>query len=122
MNASGFQNKQDNYKQQILQRVSRSFALTIPQLPPVLSRTTTIGYLLCRIVDTIEDEEDLSVAQKHSFFKEFVDVVDGYAKADLFAERLLPRLGKNTLSAEKELVENCSIVIQAFLRLKPQEQ
>lgn len=122
MNASGFQNHQDNYKQQILQRVSRSFALTIPQLPPVLSRTTTIGYLLCRIVDTIEDEEDLSVAQKHSFFKEFVDVVDGYAKADLFAERLLPRLGKNTLSAEKELVENCSIVIQAFLRLKPQEQ
>lgn len=122
MNARGFQTNQDDYNQQILQRVSRSFALTIPQLPPTLSRTTTIGYLLCRIVDTIEDEKDLSVAEKYSFFKEFVDVVDGYAKAEAFAERLLPRLGENTLSAEKELVENCSLVIQAFLRLTSQEQ
>jgi farnesyl-diphosphate farnesyltransferase len=122
MNASEFQTHQNDYKQQILQQVSRSFALTIPQLPPVLSRTTTIGYLLCRIVDTIEDEDSLSVDQKHSFFKEFVDVVDSHATAELFAERLLPRLGKNTLPPEKELVENCSIIIQAFLRLKPREQ
>lgn len=122
MNANGFQTEQDNYMQQIIERVSRSFALTIPQLPPVLIRPTTTGYLLCRIVDTIEDEEDLSIDQKYSFLKEFIDVMDGDAAAESFAERLLPQLGRNTLSAEKELVQNCSIVIQAFLGLKPQEQ
>ncbi len=122
MKAIKFQSHQDNYKQQILQRVSRSFALTIPCLPPALSHKTSIGYLLCRIADTIEDEKGLSVAQKHSFFKEFVDVVDGYSTAEHFAERLVPWLKKNTLPAEKELVENCPIVIQAFLRLNPQEQ
>ncbi len=122
MNVSGFHFEQDNYLQQILERVSRSFALTIPQLPPELIRSTTIGYLLCRIVDTIEDEEGLSIAQKHSFFEEFVDVVDGNTAAESFAERLLPWLGPNTLLAEKELVENSHIVIQALSGLTPEEQ
>jgi hypothetical protein len=61
------QSHQDDYNQQILQRVSRSFALTIPCLPPELSGTTSIAYLLCRIVDTIEDEKSLSVPQKQFF-------------------------------------------------------
>ncbi len=117
-----FQSHKDDYIQQILQRVSRSFALTIPCLPLELSRTTSIGYLLCRIVDTIEDEKSLSFAQKQFFFTEFVDVVNGGTAAELFAKRLLPLLNENTLPAEKELVENCPLVIQAFFRLKPQEQ
>ena len=51
----------DDYEIQILNKVSRSFALTIPQLPKKLRRTVTNAYLLCRIVDTIEDEPGLSL-------------------------------------------------------------
>ena len=38
-----------------LQEVSRTFALTIPQLPPGLRDVVGNAYLLCRIADTIED-------------------------------------------------------------------
>ena len=57
------------YEQRVLQQVSRSFALTIPQLPTVLRRAVTNAYLVCRIVDTIEDEEGLSLDQKRFFFQ-----------------------------------------------------
>jgi farnesyl-diphosphate farnesyltransferase len=51
------------YQDQILPRVSRSFALTIPRLPLDLRTPVTNAYLLCRIADTIEDESALSAAQ-----------------------------------------------------------
>jgi len=45
----------DQLQDHLLQGVSRTFALTIPQLPPKLMRPVANAYLLCRIVDTIED-------------------------------------------------------------------
>ena len=38
----------------LLERVSRTFALTIPELPPALCDQVGNAYLLCRIADTIE--------------------------------------------------------------------
>jgi len=45
----------EGYQDRILPHVSRTFALTIPQLPPRLRIAVTNAYLLCRIADTIED-------------------------------------------------------------------
>lgn len=39
-----------------LPKVSRTFALSIEALPPRLREAVRVAYLLCRIVDTIEDE------------------------------------------------------------------
>jgi phytoene/squalene synthetase len=44
------------YQDEILPHVSRTFALTIPELPAALRTAVTSAYLLCRIADTIEDE------------------------------------------------------------------
>ena len=44
----------------LLPGVSRTFALTIPQLPEPLRVPVTNAYLLCRLADTIEDEPALS--------------------------------------------------------------
>lgn len=44
-----------DFYQQHLDRVSRSFAFCIRQLPPPLREWVGLSYLLCRIVDTIED-------------------------------------------------------------------
>jgi farnesyl-diphosphate farnesyltransferase len=55
------------YQSDILTGVSRTFALTIPQLPPALCKVVSNGYLLCRIADTIEDEPGLTLAQKKEF-------------------------------------------------------
>jgi farnesyl-diphosphate farnesyltransferase len=97
---------------QMLQGVSRSFALTIPQLPPPLRSPVTNGYLLFRIADTIEDENNLSVEQKTFFFYKFIDVVEGKVPAAEFAAALLPLLSERTSQAEKELIRNAPLVVE----------
>ena len=59
------------YQDQILPHVSRTFALTIPQLPPALSISVTSAYLLCRIADTIEDEPALSAPETLALLQRF---------------------------------------------------
>src|ERR1035437_11185821 len=65
------------YQDRILPHVSRTFALTIPQLPPALRAAVTSAYLLCRIADTIEDEPALSAPETLAFLQRFSAVVGG---------------------------------------------
>ena len=60
------------YQDRILPHVSRTFALTIPQLPPALRTPVTSAYLLCRIADTIEDEPALSPTETLAFMQRFM--------------------------------------------------
>ncbi|UCF95376.1 MAG: phytoene/squalene synthase family protein [Desulfobacterales bacterium] len=112
----------EDFEQHILQGVSRSFALTIPQLPAGLRRPVTIAYLLCRIVDTIEDEETLSIAQKRLLFHEFREVVAGKLAPHGFADRFYPLLSGRTLPAEKELICNTPAVMQTFFSFNVTQQ
>jgi len=89
----------------LLQGVSRTFALTIPQLPPSLCRVVSNAYLLCRIVDTIEDEPALSSAQKRQFCEQFADVVSGRDNAETLSAELSPLLSEQTIRAEHELIK-----------------
>jgi farnesyl-diphosphate farnesyltransferase len=52
------------YQKAILGSVSRTFALTIPLLPPAIEVVVGNTYLLCRIIDTIEDAAELSPIEK----------------------------------------------------------
>ena len=63
------------YQKAILGSVSRTFALTIPLLPPEMEKVVGNTYLLCRIVDTIEDAADLSPETKQTLSKLFLDAV-----------------------------------------------
>ena len=47
------------YCRRILPRVSRTFALGIGQLRPPLRETVGVAYLICRILDTVEDTTSL---------------------------------------------------------------
>ncbi len=109
------------WQREILPGVSRTFALTIPELPPALCRPVTTAYLLCRIADTIEDEATLSHLQKRDFGREFVAVVAGEASALRFARRLHPLLSQQTLPAERELVYNCQRVLRVLASF-PEDQ
>jgi len=112
----------EDYECRILEKVSRSFALTIPQLPSRLSRPVANAYLLCRIVDTIEDEAGLSIDQKDRFLHEFVNVVKGASPPKKFADGLAPLLTDRTLPAEKELIENTPTVMHTFMGLNDRQQ
>ena len=65
------------YQDQILPHVSRTFALTIPQLPAALRIPVTNAYLLCRIADTIEDEPALSPPETLAFLQRFMSALAG---------------------------------------------
>lgn len=100
------------YQNAILPHVSRTFALTIPQLPDSLQDVVGNSYLLCRIADTIEDEPALTAEQKSTYLKMFSDVVSAKEKPELLAEQLHPLLTDWTLKAERDLVQNTPIVIE----------
>src|SRR5690606_16387816 len=95
-----------------LQDVSRTFALTIPQLPPSLYPVIGNAYLLCRIVDTVEDDNGLSSEQTRKFTDMFIRVVSGEIPAEAFAEALYPLLSTHTIPAEHDLIKNTPAVIR----------
>ncbi|MEF9674349.1 squalene/phytoene synthase family protein, partial [Pseudomonas sp. PCH446] len=78
------------YQEAIFPQVSRSFALTIPQLPPPLNTAMTTAYLLCRIADTIEDDPALSIADKQRYEAAYIRAVLGEIDAQAFCDGLSP--------------------------------
>lgn len=111
----------DAFAQAILPKVSRTFALTIPQLPAPLRDTVTNAYLLCRIADTVEDEPTLATDRKHEFQNLFLDAVEDPAKALEFSRELPPLLSSHMLDAEHQLVGSADKVI-ATTRALPERQ
>lgn len=120
--ASNALTSHDAFQTQILQEVSRSFALTIPQLPAALARPVANAYLICRITDTIEDDTGLSIEQKGHFFQAFTEVVHGKLLVEQFTEKLVPHLSDSLLPAERELVRNTPVVMQIFSELNERQQ
>ena len=100
------------YQVEVLPGVSRTFALTIPELPDTLRDVVSNAYLLCRITDTIEDEPALSTAQKERFWRRFVDVVVGRDDAADFAQMLCASLSSSTTASEHDLVANTPRVVR----------
>lgn len=102
----------DEFQALLLEGVSRTFALTIPQLPEKLYSAVANAYLLCRIVDTIEDEISLSSEQKKYFCSEFITVVKTGVNSEPFAVELAPLLSDQTIPAEHTLIHVLPRVIE----------
>ena len=101
-----------DHQAKLLQNVSRTFALTIPQLPRPLRNSYGNTYLLCRITDIIEDEPSLPVAQKKAFFEELIEVIAGRKEAEPFARKLGAALSPATTENERGLVANVARVVR----------
>ncbi len=101
----------DQFQALLLEGVSRTFALTIPQLPKPVCQVVANGYLLCRIVDTIEDEATLDHTTKRHFCEQFIRVTQGKADPLEFSRALSPQLSQQTLPAEHELIRQVPRVI-----------
>lgn len=112
----------DAFQDHLLQGVSRTFALTIPQLPEGLSRAVANAYLLCRIVDTIEDEVGLDLEAKRRYCHEFSEVVRGRASSEALRDSLGPELSDKTLPAEHELIAVLPRVIRITHAFDPVQQ
>jgi farnesyl-diphosphate farnesyltransferase len=105
------------YQDHILPHVSRTFALTIPQLPPALRTAVTCAYLLCRIADTIEDEPALSPPETLAFLQRFSAVLAGRGDPGSLAREIAERLSDRTLPTERDLVGNMERVLRVMAGL-----
>ena len=102
----------DDFQSEMLEAVSRTFALTIPQLPAALCRVVSNAYLLCRIVDTIEDEPALTGARKNYFCEQFLRTLNVPRNAETFSRQLCVSLSSQTPPAEHELIRNVPRVVR----------
>lgn len=110
------------YQDYILHGVSRTFALTIPQLPNPLRRVVSNAYLLCRIADTIEDDSQLNTKQKQYYAQHFLDVVAKQADATAFAQQLVPLLAPDVLADERDLIAHTPHIITLTHQFSPVQQ
>jgi farnesyl-diphosphate farnesyltransferase len=104
--ASGF-----DYQRSSLQKVSRSFALTIPQLPGDLADVVGNAYLLCRIADTLEDDAELEYSTKRTLLDEFIQVLNKRRDAASFGANVVRALSPATPPDEIDLLANTPTVV-----------
>lgn len=100
------------FQEASLQEVSRTFALTIPVLPPDVRRAVANAYLLCRIADTIEDDAHMPAGQKAHYAEWFIAAVEGSACGERLAGELAPLLAPATPAAERRLVGHAAGVLR----------
>jgi farnesyl-diphosphate farnesyltransferase len=105
------------YQDHILPHVSRTFALTIPQLPLSLRTAVTCAYLLCRIADTIEDEPALAAPETLAFLQRFSALLSGRGDPKRLARDIEQRLSDRTPASERDLVSNLERVLGVMARL-----
>jgi farnesyl-diphosphate farnesyltransferase len=110
------------YQKAILGSVSRTFALTIPLLPPAIEVVVGNTYLLCRIVDTIEDAAELSPKEKQSLSKLFLEAVLGMIPVEDFVNPCLNALEGYTNVDELDLIAHTPTVLRILHTFPGQDQ
>jgi farnesyl-diphosphate farnesyltransferase len=66
----------------LLRSASRTFAIGIEQLPGILCDAGTVAYLLLRVSDYLEDNEDMSTGQKVKLLNLWVEILAGKAESE----------------------------------------
>lgn len=96
--------------------VSRTFAITIDILEEPMSSAICVGYLLCRVADTIEDAQDISPDEQKRLLSTYDSVLDPDAdvEVDAFEELAAPHASANEDSDDWGVVSNASRVLATF--------
>ena len=110
------------FQSYLLNGVSRTFALTIPQLPQPLDFIISNAYLLCRIIDTIEDEVRLDFSHKKYFSEVYHLILSGKEDPLHFSNKLLPLLGPSTPPNERKLIAHTDRVVRILHSFPPFQQ
>ena len=66
----------------LLRSASRTFAIGIEQLPSILCDAATVAYLLLRVSDYLEDNEDMAAEDKVKLLNIWVEILDGQTKSE----------------------------------------
>ena len=98
----------------LLPRVSRTFALGIKLLPARLEAPVRLGYLLCRIADTVEDELGMAPQRKAQLLDEFLACFDEPRLAGSFGDCVAELRANDDYLA---LVAQTGLIFQSYRAL-----
>jgi len=103
--------------------VSRTFALTVAELDEPMSSDICVGYLLCRVADTIEDASHIPPADQSALLATFSDVLDpdDETTAAEFRADVDEWIPENP-DADWDVVASTPRVVSAFDGLDPSSQ
>jgi farnesyl-diphosphate farnesyltransferase len=107
--------------EELLEKTSRTFALSIPVLPEPTRRQVMIAYLLFRIADTFEDAAHWPPGRRVEALREFQGLLSRYSPEE--AARLACRwtsAGPSGNAAYGELIAEVPLVLEAFFALEEQ--
>lgn len=105
----------------LLEKTSRTFALSIPPLPEPTRREVTVAYLLFRIADTFEDATHWPPAQRIAALGDFGFLLKEGRRVE--AERLgqaWTQAGASRHAGYRELIAETPFVFEAFAALRPE--
>jgi farnesyl-diphosphate farnesyltransferase len=104
----------------LLEKTSRTFALSIPPLPEPTRREVTVAYLLFRIADTFEDASHISPEARIRALRDFIGLVAASRsdEEDRLA-REWTKAGVAPNPGDRELLSEVPFVLDAFRALSP---
>lgn len=102
---------------QMLRMVSRTFTLSIEQLPQILRDSITLSYLLLRVSDCLEDHEVIEVDRKVRLLELWDKILSGQTPVNTLVDQVIDLDGSDP---EVYVVKNAADLID-FLHTLPGE-
>jgi len=105
----------------LLEKTSRTFALSIPVLPEPTRREVMIAYLLFRIADTFEDAAHWTPARRIEALREFQALLRRYSRQEAasLSEKWTAAVA-SPHAGYRELTAEVPFVLDAFFGLRPE--
>ncbi|MFB6304162.1 MAG: phytoene/squalene synthase family protein [Haloferacaceae archaeon] len=105
-----------------VQGVSRTFALTVDVLDEPMSSYICVGYLVCRVADTVEDADHIPPAEQARLLRQYDAVLDPSDPTDVteFVAAVEPHVPEDPgRSDDWEVVARSERVVRTFESLPP---
>jgi farnesyl-diphosphate farnesyltransferase len=102
-------------KYEMLRQVSRTFALSIEQLPGILRDSITMAYLLLRVSDCLEDCEAIPTGDKPQLLRLWAEVLEKKEPVEHLVEKISYLDGES--DAEIYVAQHAGYVLDELYRL-----
>jgi farnesyl-diphosphate farnesyltransferase len=107
------------HQYEMLRRVSRTFALSIEQLPQILRDSITVSYLLLRVSDCLEDNEVMEAERKAELLRLWAQVLSETAPVEKLTHNLAD-LDNN--DPEAYVAQNAEVIVEHLHKLPAEIQ
>jgi farnesyl-diphosphate farnesyltransferase len=103
----------------LLRSASRTFAIGIEQLPGVLCDAGTVAYLLLRVSDYLEDNEDMDAEKKVNLLNVWVEILRGDAASEELTEHIQQ---VDTSNPDAVVAQHAGDILARLATLPPEVQ